>query len=277
MEADALDEEILLDGRWRLAKSLSRCPGNIFEAADVRPDAGQASTDVVVKVLATAWIPSALLEEKRVGALVAHPVFVRVLEVGTDAKLERAFAIMERVDGDCLSNLLEKGPADTLEALTIARELLSALAAAHGKNVILGRVSPADIVVGHDASGLRVRLFATFSERDPRGSSSRDSLDPYMPPEHMGALRHAKTVESDLYAVGALLHHMLAGEPPFEGRDPHALAAAIRDSKPGPIRSELGVPRSVQQAIWRALEKQPENRFRSARDFLDALAPATTG
>jgi serine/threonine-protein kinase len=266
-------EGSLVDGRWRLTRPLflPHRPDGCYEAIDEK-----TSSTVLVMLLDTAWVPSKLLEERRVGALIGHPVFVRTLDVGTDASLSRAFFVREGdfADHVTLEMLLAQGPADGLEATFIAKELLAALGAAHAKNVILGFLPPGAIFVKHEAAGLRVRAFVPFTDFSPRSEALDRTFDPYRAPEQLGTLRFVPTVESDLYSVGALLFHMVAGEPPYDAKDALSLSAAIRGGRPAPIRSELGVPLALQQAIWKALERNPVDRFRSAEEFAKALEAA---
>jgi serine/threonine-protein kinase len=263
-------EGTLVDGRWRLTRNLT-LPHRFEHFYEGRDE--KTGATVMVKLLDTAWVPSKLLEERRVGALIGHPVFVRTLDVGTDAALSRAFFVREGDFADyvTLEMLLAKGPADVLEATLVARELLAALGAAHAKNVIIGFLPPGAIFVKHEAAGLRVRVFVPFTDYAPMSEEKERLFDPYRAPEQLGSLRFVPTVESDLYSIGALLFHMVAGEPPYDAKDALSLSAAIRGGRPVPIRSELGVPLALQQAIWKALERNPVDRFRSAGEFAKAL------
>src|SRR5690348_4638631 len=82
---------------------------------------------VTLRVLETGWLPSRWLEERRLGALIDHPAFVRVLDTGVDPSMTRAFIAREKVEGNSLQSLLDQGPAQLDEALGVARELLAAL------------------------------------------------------------------------------------------------------------------------------------------------------
>lgn len=257
-------EGLLLEGRWRVERCLARGQrdGDIHAGRDEKTGAR-----VTVVILPSGWVPQSIVEERRLAALIGHPAFVRVLDMGVVPALARAFAVVERPAGEPLSQLLELGPADLVEAVAVARGLLSALEAAHRHGVLLEVFSPKQVLVRHGPAGLDLTLAAPLAAERPR-----PLFDPHAAPERLGHTAAPPSVESAVFRVGALLHHMLAGERPFEGEDVFTLAASLASKKPAPIRAELGVPLPVQQALWRALEKDPNHRYHGFADFAAALS-----
>ena len=173
------------------------------------------------------------------------------------------FIAYERVVGVALAEMLEGGPLPPRDALVIARGVLRGLERIHGAGAFHGDLTPANVLVGPEEE---VRLFglgvAAVLRRvrpadvtGPTGRGSGPAAVRYLAPEVLGgALGDAA---SDLYSVGALLHHMVVGAPP---------------GKPG---AELGrwerVP-GLRAVVEKAMRHDPTERFPSARAFREALA-----
>jgi len=180
---------------------------------------------------------------------------------------------MEHVDGGTLESLLDAhGRVTNQEAVAILRGVLRALQTAHDRGVLHRDVKPANVLLGEDGTvkltdfGLGGRL--RDESEQPDGLSSGTPL--YMAPEILeGRGAH---VASDLWSVGVLAHHMLAGRPPFEGRDLGEVVAAIREARPA--RLESPVAPGLAAWIRRCLAREPAQRHGSAREALDALENA---
>jgi TolB-like protein/predicted Ser/Thr protein kinase len=190
---------------------------------------------------------------------------------------------MELVEGDDLAGRIASGPLALEEIRSWAKQIAEALAAAHEKGIVHRDLKPANVRL---TSGGRVKLldFGLAKRTDAGPSGSEDATAtaalsesgavmgtvPYMSPEQVsGRPLDART---DLFSLGVVLYEMSCGRRPFEGGSPAELASAIlRDTPPpvGRIRADL--PGDLAGAIGRCLEKDPRNRFPSARDLLSAL------
>jgi serine/threonine-protein kinase len=147
--------------------------------------------------------------------------------------------------GEHLDALIRtRGPAETREAIEIARQILAGLEAGVG---LPRHLVPGDVLVGFEGGRPRVTLLP----------GSGDAASAYTSPERERG--EPCDARSDLWVVGVLLHELVSGE-----------AAEAHPPLP-PLRTELGVPRKLQQAIAKAVELDPRDRFPTARAFMDAL------
>ena len=168
---------------------------------------------------------------------------------------------MEYVEGRLLAEELAQGPMSRERASAIARQVLEALGAAHASRVLHADLTPSNVLLERGRGGLdSVRLIAVGlasvirRARDddrtgPTGKGSGPQAVRYLAPELLAG--DPGTPRADLYAVGALLHHMLVGEPPSSSSPP--------------------VPEDARELVDRALGREPETRFPDAVTMTAAL------
>lgn len=208
----------------------------------------------------------------------SHP---RIVEIKAYAAIDDDLAcvVMSWLDGVPLGDLLVDAPLPPPRALAIVDQLLEALEYAHAQGVVHGDLNPSVIFVGAEDA---VRLLDVGVRRWPplaellgaRGGQALEShMIAYAPPERL-ALGEVEPA-SDLYAIGALLWHLLTGEPPF-GTDPH-LVARSHLTAPRPsleaARPDLRWPEGLDDLVRTAMASRPEARFASAGAMRVALVP----
>jgi serine/threonine-protein kinase len=222
--------------------------------------------------------------EAHAATRIGNPHIIQVLDIST-APDGRAFVVMELLEGQPLSRLLERaGALPPQRALSIMRQVLRAVGAAHAKGIVHRDLKPDNIFL-LDQEGDEGRDFVKLLDFgiskiiDPDLQAAATKLTTtgvvmgtplYMAPEQaMGAeIDH----QADVYACGVILYEMLAGKPPFEGQTYAVLVAKLLTTEP-PLLSEVRptlAPKLV-AAVHRALEKDPKNRYASAEAFLTAL------
>ncbi len=217
------------------------------------------------------------LREIAVTAQLDHPHVVPLLDSGaTDGEL---FYVMPFVEGETLRARLERETQLPIEvALSVARDVLDALAYAHARGVIHRDIKPENILL----SGSHARV-ADFGVARAVAESGGDTLTgtgialgtpTYMSPEQ-GAGDRNLDQRSDLYAVGCVMYEMLAGQPPFSGRTSESIVRQHLVAQHPPV-SQLRptVPSGLAAVIDRALAKAPADRFESAAAFSAALEMA---
>jgi hypothetical protein len=227
------------------------------------------------------------LREIRISAELSHPHILPLLDSGSlpprDGFGDLPYYTMPYVEGESLQERLRREKQLPLEdALGIARDVADALAFAHRRGVVHRDIKPGNILLtgGH-------ALVADFGI----ARALREAVDPdavtsagvvigtpaYMSPEQAGGETDLDG-RSDIYSLACVLYEMLGGEPPFIGSTPHAVIARHRmDPAPSLRTLRSTVPASVEQAIKRALEKSPADRFATAEEFADALRPGPSG
>jgi serine/threonine-protein kinase len=278
----------VLGGRYELVEELGRGGmAVVWRAKQLGP--GRFVRAVAVKRVLPALVGSAetiamFAEEARVGAQLHHPNIVGVLDYGTD-ELGVPYLVSELVDGPDLGAWVASHQAAGLETpwelvTAIGIEILRALDAAHSRVDVNGNpasvlhrdVSPGNILL--DASGV-VKLgdFGLAKAMD-REHMTRPNIvkgkAAYLAPELVRA--EPPSVRSDLFAVGIVLWEALTGARLFRGENEVQSALLVRDARvPLLGMRRPSVPLQLSAAVHRALEREPERRYASAREMLGTL------
>ena len=214
--------------------------------------------------------------EARVIARLDHPSCVRVLDCGRDDDNWRPYIAMDLLEGPTLAKLLAaEGQLSTGRAVAIARNLLTALAHAHGQGVLHRDLKPENIIVTSRDGAPRAVLidFGLAHVLDEAGLTARGMCigsPSYLSPERLAGDQY--NARADLYGVGVLLYEMLAGEKPFTGKSVEEILIACRARPARPLRAiRKDVSRSLERVITRAMAKDPAKRFADAEEMLAAL------
>lgn len=212
-----------------------------------------------------------ILREAKVQARLDHPHI---------ARLHHAFRhqgdvilTMELVEGESLKKILERGPVPMETALRYARQTLEALAHAHQQGVVHRDITPANILV--DRSGA-VKLTDFGLAKDPQDrritqSGAMLGSMHYASPEQIRSAAEAD-FRSDVYSCGVVFYELFTGRKPFDAPTSFQLMMLHAEAKPlAPARVREDLPAGIDQAVLRALEKDPQARFATAGDFLNAF------
>ena len=263
-----------LADRYRLERELGAGGmATVYLAHDLKHD-----RDVAIKVLhpdlGAALGGERFLSEIRTTARLQHPHILPLLDSGDADGL--LYYVMPLVTGETLRARLERErQLPIADAVLIAREVADALGYAHGLGVIHRDIKPENILLqgGHALVadfGIALAVQTAGGQRMTQTGLSLGT-PPYMSPEQaMGE----RTIDarSDIYALGAVTYEMLVGEAPFIGNSVQAIVARVLTEEPRQISVQRkAVPAGVEQAVMRALEKLPADRFESAKEFIDAL------
>ena len=212
--------------------------------------------------------------EARSIARIVHPNVVKLIDSGFDADV--AYIVMEFVIGRELSSL----PASELSGqliVHIAHQILNALAEAHARNVIHRDLKPDNIMItveGDEKYLVKVLDFGLAALTDAtKITISGQALGTpwYMSPEQ--ATASPVTTMTDIYSLGCILYELASGKPPFSGNRPFNVMMQHVNAAVPPLvlRPEVELSNEMISFIYRCLQKQPEDRFLSALDALDAL------
>jgi serine/threonine-protein kinase len=280
---DALDARLAhaLAGRYAIEGELARGGmATVLLARDLRH-----GRPVAIKVLredvAAAVGAGRFLEEIRVTASLQHPHILPLFDSGsTDGLL---WYVMPFVEGETLrSRLAREGRLAVDVAVRIASEMADALEYAHRRGIVHRDVKPENVLLqdGHALVadfGIALALEHAGGERLTRTGLTLGTPQ-YMAPEQAAGER-ALDARTDVYALGAVLHEMLAGESPFAAPSPQAVLRRMLQEPPSALATRRAdVAPSLEAAVRRALARRPDDRFPSAAEFAAALAvPAGNG
>jgi len=214
----------------------------------------------------------------------AHPHIIAVTDFGRTAE-GLLFLAMEYLDGRSLSSLIREGPLPVDRAVTIVRQMLTALNRAHAAGIVHRDLKPDNIMLidregHHDFVKILDFGIAKVTEPEPGREALTQAGVVFGTPEYLSpeqALGDKIDARADLYATGVILFEMLTGHRPFESEDKMRIIS-MHLSHPVPRMRSLypavAVPRTLEDVVMQALEKERENRFASASAFLMALEEA---
>ena len=237
---------------------------------------------VAVKVLKPefnrdAEFVSRFQREAEAASKMIHHNIVNLLDVGMDG--DNRYLIMEYVRGKTLKEVIqEKGRISAPTAVQIAIRILSALQHAHQNGIIHRDIKPQNILMNADGH-VKVADFGIArmanSSTLTRGDSVMGSVHYFSPEQAQG---QGTDVTSDLYSVGVTLYEMLTGRVPFDGDSPVAIAMQHLHAQPDPIqRYAPDVPDAICHVCLKAMEKNPQYRYHSAREMASELRMALEG
>jgi hypothetical protein len=218
--------------------------------------------------------------EWNVGRGLKHPHLVQTLDGGTFSD-GRAWLAMELLVGhDLLQELEAHGPLAPARAVHITRQVCEALQVLHRRGAVHRDIKPENVFLSADgAMADHVKVIdlgiLALPEDDPERAHEPTGhfilgTPLYLAPEQ--ARGHAPDARTDLYAVGGVLFHMLAGRPPFEGDDPTAIVAHHVNDPVDRLDSLVpDLPPSLVALVHQCLQKQREDRPSSAAEVVSAL------
>jgi serine/threonine-protein kinase len=232
---------------------------------------------VAIKVLSPHLASSAaarnrFAREAQAAAAVVHDHVVPIHGVAEHNGLP--YLVMPYIRGESLQRRLDRtAPLATIEAVRIAKQCASALAAAHEQGLVHRDIKPANILLDEGVERVRITDFGLARAVDD-ASLTRSGVvagtPQYMSPEQASGepLDH----RSDLFSLGSVLYVMLTGRLPFRAETSLAILRRITDATPRPIRqTNPEVPEWLEALVQRLHEKRPEQRFQSAQDVENAL------
>jgi len=261
-----------LADRYRFDKELGRGGmATVFLAHELA--SGQAvALKVLNPELAKTVGADRFKREIRVAGSLDHPNILGVLDSGEVEDL--LWFTMPYVQGENLQDLMQREQQLTTErAMTITRAVGSALAHAHEQGVIHRDIKPDNILL--DGERVMVADFGVaraVSEMHEKLTATGMIVGTpvYMSPEQAAGEKEIDG-RADQYALASVLYEMVSGEPPFKGPTPAATLMRRFAGPPRPLRPVIDVPEAVERTIMRALDKEPNARFATVAEFLDAL------
>lgn len=268
----------LIDGRYQLLRQVANGGmAAIYEAIDTRLD-----RKVAVKIMHShlaqddAYV-SRFIREAKAAAALSHPNIVAVQDQGWNQNgVPAVFLVMELIEGHTLREYLnERGRFEIKDAINYLTPILSALSAAHALGIVHRDVKPENIMISNEgrvkvadfglARGELIGSTMTAESSVILGSVS------YLSPEQVQ--RGIADSRSDVYAAGIVAYEMLIGEKPFTADSPIQIAYMHVNEQIPRLRSKRQeIPQELDELIARATAKNPDDRPRTASEFLDELA-----
>ena len=263
--------------------------GEVYRARDTR-----LGREVALKILPESFARDAdrlrrFEQEARAVAALNHPNILAIHDIGEQGGVP--FIVSELLEGNTLRAELEQGPLSPRKAADYGVQIAQGLAAAHNKNVVHRDLKPENIFVTKEGR-IKILDFGLAKVSSTVGSAESAGLTltsspteagvvmgtaGYMAPEQVrGSAVDSRT---DIFAFGAVLYEMLSGRRAFH-RDTAAetMTAILKEDPPEISEMAHSVSPGLERIVRRCLEKQPEQRFQSAKDLafaLEALSGST--
>jgi serine/threonine protein kinase len=214
--------------------------------------------------------------EAKTAANLNHPNIVQIFDWGIE---EEPFFVMEYIEGNTLTSIVAKNRTISLsDVLFIGAQVASGLQAAHQKGLVHRDIKPGNIMITPDGK-VKVTDFGIVSlqneESDITKTGSILGTASYISPEQ--AQGRPVSIESDLYSLGTVLYELIAGKPPFSGESPISTATKHLTDKPEKLSNfRKDIPKGVENAVLKLLEKSTFDRFKSAEDLRAVLLQQRT-
>jgi eukaryotic-like serine/threonine-protein kinase len=262
--------------------------GEVYRARDTR-----LGRDVAIKVLPVHLSSDPLFRERfereaRSISSLNHPRICTLYDVGRENGVD--FLVMEYLEGESLAERLQRGPVPQKEMLRIGMEVCEALEVAHRARIVHRDLKPGNIML--TKTGAKLMDFGLAKTALPgmapgishapllsaaKTLSAHSPMSPlttagemlgtiqYMSPEQIEGKE--ADARSDIFALGSVLYEMATGKRPFEGKSQLSVASAILEKDPEPISKIQPLsPPGLDRVVSTCLEKNPDDRFQSARD-----------
>jgi Tol biopolymer transport system component len=264
--------------------------GEVYRAKDPR-----LGRDVAIKVLPASFSQDAdrlkrFEQEARAAGVLNHPGITAVYDIGTADGAP--YIVTELLEGETLRNRLLSGPLSVRKAIDYGVQIAKGLAAAHEKGIVHRDLKPENLFLTRDGRVkiLDFGLAKLKAEKDEHGHTDMQTVsggtEPgvvlgtmgYMSPEQVRG--RAADKRSDLFAFGTILYEMLAGQRAFRGDTAADTITAILTKEPPDLsQTNKEIHPGIDRIVRHCLEKNPEERFESARDVafdLEALSGVST-
>jgi serine/threonine protein kinase len=255
--------------------------GEVYRARDTRLNRTVA-LKIVPEHLSNPRMRERFQREAHAIASLSHPRICPLYDIGSQNGID--FLVMEYLEGDSLAKRIKKGPLPFEQLLRYAIEVADALDEAHRHGVIHRDLKPGNIMLTN--AGAKLLDFGLAKIRETAGqldlSCERTKTRPltfegailgtfeYMAPEQLEGKE--ADVRTDIFAFGAVVYEMSTGRRAFEGNSQASVIAAILEHDPPPISAfQKMAPPALDRIVKKAMAKDPDNRWQTARDLRDEL------
>ena len=267
-------------GRYEIRSKLGAGGmGEVYLALDTELDRTVAIKILPADVASDQQRLQRFIEEAKAASALNHPHILTIHEIGT-TELSR-YIVTEFIEGDTLRQRIGAG-LKLVDVLEFSIQTASALAAAHAAGIIHRDIKPENIMVRRDGY-LKVLDFGLAKLTEPQGSLTDNEAPTkamvntgagtvmgtanYMSPEQAKGTR--VDARSDLWSLGAVLYEMITGRVPFAGETPTETISLILQKEPAPLtRFAHEVPSELERIVTKALTKDHEERYQTAKDLL---------
>ena len=257
--------------------------GEVYKATDTRLDRTVAIKVLPEHVALDPDLKRRFEREAKTISSLNHPHICSLHDIGDQDGV--SFLVMEHLEGETLAaRLARAGPLATDDAARYATEIAGALEQAHQRGIVHRDLKPANVMLTDSGAqvldfGIAARLVEHELETVTHSATALTEAGgiagtvPYMAPEVLRA--ETADARTDVWALGVVLHEMLAGTRPFTGKSGSEVTSAILRDAPPPLPAR--VPAGLQTIVGQCLEKDPRRRYQRAGEVRAAVQAAGAG
>ncbi len=244
--------------------------GKVYRVRNVISDRVEAMKILLPSLSDHREVGERFLREIKLVASLHHP---NIANLCTAQTLENhLIMVMEFVDGDTFSDLLDRRAVPLKSALNYFDQALAALGYAHARGIVHRDIKPSNIMLTPDGvvKLMDFGIARSGADRALTQTGATIGTVSYMSPEQIAG--KSTDGRSDLYSMGIFLYETITGEQPFKGTSDYELMAAHMNQAPRPPAECVpGVPEELNRIILKLLAKEPENRFQTADAVREAI------
>jgi eukaryotic-like serine/threonine-protein kinase len=217
------------------------------------------------------------LTEAEVIAKLDHPNIVHIYEVGEYATYP--FLVLEFIDGGNLVHRITSRQTNHWDSARILQTVALAIHSAHEKGIIHRDLKPGNILLTKDGTPKIVDFgLAKHGNAAMTTTGALIGTPQYMAPEQACGRSQEVGPASDIYSLGTILYEMMTGVPPFDGFDPLEILDKVRlKEPPSPRKFRPDIPVDLETICLKCLQKDPQLRYRTAKELADDLHRALDG
>ena len=259
--------------------------GEVYRARDAR-----LNRDIAIKILPASFSTDSdrlqrFAQEARAAAALNHPNILSIFDIGDEPSAP--YVVSELLEGETLRDRLRSGALSTRKCIDYGKQIASGLAAAHEKGIVHRDLKPENLFITNDGRIKILDFGLAKITRPESGDIAEDAPTQqvatdagtvmgtvgYMSPEQVRG-KHADS-RSDIFALGAILYEMLSGKRAFHGDSAaDTMSAILKEDPPDLTETNRNISPALERIVRHCLEKNPAERFQSARDVafnLEAL------
>lgn len=216
------------------------------------------------------------LKEAQLASKLRHPGIVTIHDIRErEGRIE--YVVQEYVQGSTLHDLMSRRSISTRAAIELVLKIAEAIAAAHTQGVYHRDLKPANLIVDSQG-GAHILDFGLAIDDETqlqlRGQIAGTAA--YMSPEQLRGDAHHLDGRTDIWSLGVIFYELLTGRRPFRGNSQDAIEQVLKRAPTPPRQFQASIPKRVEVACLKCLEKSVEDRYASANDLIEELRAILT-